>query len=79
MSIISQELRFEKKINFYEPKEFKHQKGSGDDKDDGGLKGTALALAIVIPIIGVIIIAIVVIFICKHKGSTSDEIEKLNA
>ena len=79
MNIISQELRFEKKINFYEPKEFKQHKGSGDDKDDGGLKGTALALAIVIPIIGVIIIAIVVIFICKHKGSTSDEIEKLNA
>jgi len=82
MSIISQELRFEKKIKFYEPKEFTHigKSPNNDSKDngDGGLSGTSLALAIILPIIGVIIIAVIVIVILrKRKGSSSDDIEKI--
>ena len=82
MSIISQELRFEKKIKFYEPKEFNHigKSPNNDSKDngDGGLSGTSLALAIILPIIGVIIIAVIVFVILrKRKGSSSDDIEKI--
>ena len=83
MNIISQELRFDKKINFYEPKEFNHvgkeKKGGdeGDGDDEGGLKGTSLVLAIVLPIVGAIIIALVIIFICRRKSSSSRDIEKL--
>jgi len=81
MSIISQELRFEKKIKFYEPKEFNHigkSPNKDSDNGDGGLSGTSLALAIILPIIGVIIIAVIVIVILrKRKGSSSDDIEKI--
>jgi hypothetical protein len=34
VTIISQELRFEKKINFYEPKEFKHEKEEDRDSSE---------------------------------------------
>ena len=82
MSIISQELRFDKKIKFYEPKEFNHigKSPNNDSKDDnnGGLSGTSLALAIILPIIGAIIIAVIVFVILrKRKGSSSDDIEKI--
>ena len=79
INIISHELRFDKKINFYQPYEFEHI--GKFPNGDGGLSGTSLALAIILPIVGVIIIAVVVLFICKKKESitTSDEIEKLTA
>ena len=77
MNIISQELRFDKKINFYEPNEFYHENQNGEDEDNGGLKGTALVLTIVFSIIGFLIIAFVVIFICRRKKPSSEEIEKL--
>ena len=89
MSIISQELRFEKKIKFYEPKEFVHSAHSvipdpdpkkSDDNDDSGLKGTSLALAIILPIFGIIIIGLIVIIILKKcKGYKSEDIEKLES
>jgi len=73
LNIISQELRFDKKINFYEPKEFVHTKTSG------GLKGAALALAIVTPILSAIIIGLVIfIIINKRKGTSSRDIESLS-
>ena len=76
INIISQELRFDKKINFYEPKEFTH---SGKTNNGSGLKGASLALAIVTPILGVIIIVLVIIIILlKRKASTSNQIESLS-
>ena len=64
MSIISQELRFFKKINFYEPKEF------GNEEDSS-------ILVIVLPIVGAIIIAIVsivVFFIIRRKHNKQDDV-----
>ena len=93
-TIISQELRFEKKIHFYEPKEFRHEKeedrdssetdstpatdpskpSDGDDKNENS---TNLALAVTLPIIGVLIIVIVVlIFIFRRKVVSSGDIEQ---
>ena len=89
VNIISQELRFDKKINFYQPKEFNHvgkkpndndsdKDGKGNDGDDGS--SSSLALAITLPIVGVIIIAVVVIFILKRKeGASSEKIEQLTS
>ena len=83
MNIISQELRFEKGINFYEPLEFTHvgknpidsdgnSDSKGDDDEKGGLKGTSLALAIALPIVGVIIIVLIVVFcLRKNAGASS--------
>ena len=78
MNIISQELRFDKKINFYEPKEFilTNDNNEDDNDDEGGLKGASLALAIILPIVGVIIIAFVVIFVLRRKNISSLDIEK---
>ena len=78
MNIISQELRFDKKINFYEPKEFilTNDNNEDDNDDEGGLKGASLALAIILPIVGVIIIAAVVIFVLRRKNISSLDIEK---
>ena len=113
ISIISQELRFEKELNFYQPLKFIHDRrkpddGSeeDDDEDEGegegegkggesgnkdgekkqedpktsdttdgeGLKGASLALAITLPIAGVIIIALIVIIIMKRKDSVSSSL-----
>ena len=74
MNIISQELRFDKKIHFYEPKEFTHEKANGGNK----LSGYSLALVIVVPILSVIIIGLVIfIILIKRKGTSSSEIESL--
>ena len=83
VNIISQELRFGKKIHFYQPIEFNHVgkkpiENDPDKGDDGG--SSSLALAIALPIVGVIIIALVVIFILKRKGGDSSEkIEQLTS
>ena len=64
MSIISQELRFFKKINFYEPKEF------GNEEDSS-------ILVIVLPIVGaiiIVIVAIVVFFIIRRKHNKQDDV-----
>ena len=67
VNIISQELRFDKKIHFYQPKEFNHidkkpidndsnKDGEGDyERDDSSIPFT---LSVILPIIDVIIIAI---------------------
>ena len=41
------------------------------EKDDGGLKGSSLALAVVVPILGVIIIILIVMVILAHKRTSS--------
>ena len=92
INIISQELRFEKKIQFYEPSEFSHigkkiepnenENGTPspneEDKDDG----ISSVLAIVIPIVVIIIILIIVVIIFvirrKRRSNYSEDIEKLN-
>lgn len=104
ISIISQELRFEKELNYYQPLKFEHTRkkpddGSNDDDDedegesdgnnnkdgekstapngsggadDGRLKGASLALAITLPIAGVIIIALIAYIVLKRRdGSLS--------
>ena len=100
INIISQELRFKKKIHFYEPIEFSHSgivpnDGStdnentdvnsdtenkiDDEKNDDDGSSTSLALAITLPIIGILIIVVVILVILRRKrGSLSDKIEKLN-
>ena len=103
INIISQELRFNKKIKFYDPIEFsssgiipyddstdsektdggntdsdstKNDEKSGDDESSGS--SSSLALAITLPIIGILVIAVVILIIMRRKsGSSSDNIEKL--
>jgi hypothetical protein len=91
LNIISQELRFDKKINFYEPKEFTLAGKDHEDEDSGssgtdgtdkteGTKGSSLALAIVIPILSVIIVGLVIfIILIKRKGSSSSDIESISS
>jgi len=100
INIISQKLRYDKKINIYTSKVFEHtgrknsddEHGEGDiptsdstnntdiipgsedgskEKDDGDLKGSSLALAVVVPILGVIIIILIVMVILAHKRTSS--------
>ena len=87
VNIISQELRFDKKINFYNPKEFEHigKRKSKDDEDpydntpsssdeikeEGDSEGSSLVLAIVLPIIGVIIIVAIALFYINRKRNSS--------
>ena len=91
MNIISQELRFEKRIRFYEPKEFTHtgkevpsdstDKSDINDKENNedGIKGSSLALAIITPVLSIIIIILIIIITInkKRKGSFSADIEGL--
>ena len=91
MIIISQELRFEKRIRFYEPKEFTHtgkevpsdstDKSDINDKENNedGIKGSSLALAIITPVLSIIIIILIIIITInkKRKGSFSADIEGL--
>ena len=85
INIISQELRFDKKINFYEPKEFTHpgkkdiNDGDEDEDKEGEPKNYSLALSVVTPILCIIIIGLVLfIFLLKRKGSSSKDIESLS-
>ena len=87
VNIISQELRLEKNINFYNPYEFKHtgkeKSKDGDDsyddeptsevipKDNEGSESASLALAIVVPILAVIIIILIVLLIFSRKINSS--------
>ena len=49
---------------------------SGDDESSGS--SSSLALAITLPIIGILVIAVVILIIMRRKsGSSSDNIEKL--
>ena len=75
MSIISQELRYDKRIKFYKPKEFSF--GPEKRDEDDGLKGVSVALAIVLPIVGAIFIAIVIFFLLKRKHDKQEEQENL--
>ena len=71
VNIISHELRFDKKIHFYQSLDFK-------DKS-GGLSDAEIALAVVFPIIGAALIGVGIFFYCKKRGhSSSEQIEKLN-
>jgi len=78
LNIISQELRFDKKINFYEPREFVHGGKNGDGSSGTGGNGASLALAIVTPILSIIIVALVIyIILIRRKGASSRDIESL--
>ena len=81
INIISQELRFEKKINFYQPLQFNHKKRKPNDETDGGKNDddddSTLVLAITLPVVGILLIALIVFVICKRKGQSSFDTEKL--
>ena len=64
VNIISQELRFYKRVNFYQPLEFSLETTDGKDQGEGK-EGSEIkiVLAVTLPIIAVLIIAIVVIII----------------
>ena len=73
-NIISQEMRFDKKLNFYSPKKLYHE-GRYD-----GLSTTAVVLIVVGAVVGVIIIVIAIILIirCLKKPSVEQETKSLN-
>ena len=74
VSIISQELRAEKKINFYEPKEFYHKENK-KDKSNG-----KTILIIVLSAIGFLIIVfalfLIIRYLRKRKGEDFERISK---
>ena len=74
-NIISQELRFEKKLNFYSPKTFFHEEKNNIIEDDN--KYTVLI--IVISIIGIVIIAVAIIIIinCIKNKNIEKKINKI--
>ena len=74
VTIISQELRFEKKINFYEPKEFTHVAKNSEN----GSKAILFVLLIILPIAVGIIIALIIIFVIGNRKNSLKEIEKLS-
>ena len=80
INIISQELRFEKKLNFYIPYEFHYEKKDKeeeekkDDDDDDSDDKFPLLYIILISVGGLLIIFIVILFIIRHckKKNTID-------
>ena len=74
MNIISQELRFDKKLNYYSPLEFIHRpsdkKEEVDDED-----GFPVVYIVAISVVGFIIILAIIFLViryCKRKGQDSD-------
>ena len=81
VNIISQELRFEKKIHFYEPKEFSHvAKNPEYEEDDDNInsKGIRFVLLLVLPIFVGLIISLIIIFVTEKRKNPLKEIEKIS-
>ena len=76
MNIISQELRFDKKINYYKPKNFtKTDDSKKESKDDSNSK----AYIAVIVILGVVILLIIIFFIFRYcKGRKKNDVKIIN-
>ena len=75
LNIISQELRFEKKLNFYIPYEFHYEKEEEDDVDeDDNEDKFPLLYIVLISVGGLLIIIIIIFFIIRHckKKNTID-------
>ena len=73
VGIISQELRYEKKINFYSPLEFSlEKKGRKNEPNEG--KNVSKILAIVLPIVGCILIVAIILVICNLRKKKPNEV-----
>ena len=71
INIISQELRFNKRINYYLPYELAYKKCIPKDDDDNNDNGFPMIYIILISIGGVLILLIIIFFIlrcCKKKN-----------
>ena len=90
VNIISQELRFEKKLNFYSPKKFSHEgkykpdddkDGNGSDNgNNGDGNGNNTTLFVILgSVVGVIIIAIAIFLIirCLKKPNLEQETKNI--
>ena len=74
VGIISQELRFKKKLNFYTPYEFTLKKKDEKKNDSKSLKvGYKILIAIIVVIVAAIII-FVIFYLLKGKRNKSEEI-----
>ena len=82
LNIISQEIRFNKKINFYEPYEFFYNKSipdeeESDDENDDKDKKFPLTYIIIISIGGLIILLIIIFIIIRYckKNNNNNNID----
>ena len=73
VGIISQELRYEKKIRFYSPLEFSIEKKRRKNEPDEG-KNVSKILAIVLPIVGCILIVGIILVICNLRKKKPNEV-----
>ena len=73
VNIISQELRFEQKLNFYSPYEYSNPL---EDKDKKGLSALYIIL---ISVFGLIIIVVVLFILKYYRKKNNDNFEKLAA
>ena len=78
VTIISQELRFEKKIHFYEPKEFSHVAENSVDDEDQEDDNVGFTLPIVLPIVIGLIISLIIIFVTSNRKISLKEIENIS-
>jgi large-conductance mechanosensitive channel len=76
MNIISQELRFDKKLNYYSPLEFIHRPSDKKEEvDNGDEDGFPVVYIVAISVVGFIIILAIIFLViryCKRKGQDSD-------
>jgi hypothetical protein len=74
MNIISQELRFDKKLNYYSPLEFIHRPSDKKEEVDDEV-GFPVVYIVAISVVGFIIILAIIFLViryCKRKGQDSD-------
>ena len=65
IGIISQELRFEKRLNYYEPSSFYHTKKNG--KDDGKNNKVHIIILCVVIAVGLIVITILLVVLLRKR------------
>ena len=69
INIISQELRYDKKINFYEPKQFTVGKEEDETNNDNDNTALVVSLVVVGAIILLLVIFLIVRYIKKRKNN----------
>ena len=75
INIISQEIRFEKKLNFYEPKKFKFSSNSQEIPETPKIPKLLIILVSVFGFIIILIIILLLIRCClKKRGKNNNEI-----
>ena len=71
INIISQEIRFEKKLNFYEPKKFKF---SSNSQEISKTPKIPKLLIVLVSVFGLIIILLLIRCCLKKRGKNNNEI-----